>query len=1619
MPTDIDSLQLKISAEASSAEKSLNGLISTLTKLSNSLSFKNTSGLSNLSSGISQLSKSMQQFKSSEIKTQDFTRISTGLAKIAGINAQGVQNAAQSINSLSRNLGELQNLTFDSQGVANIANAISKLGRGTVTQAAQNIPVLTDALQGLANVLSGLKIDTSNIDSIQSLTSSITKLGGKSATTAASGNIENLATALKNMMTTLSTAPKVSQNVIQMAQSLAQLASAGGSAGNATRSLASSFNIFSSSSNKAKKSAGGLAAAFGKFYATYWLLIRSLGTFKKAIDISSDLTEVQNVVDVTFGDMAYKVEELADTSIEDFGMSELTLKEISSRFQAMGTAMDLSTDKAREAFDFLRDNGTIYDETADSIADMSIELTKLAADMASFYNMEQEDVAKNLQAIYTGETEPLRKYGLDLTQATLQEWALKQGLDADISSMTQAEKTMLRYQYVMANTAAAQGDFARTSQTWANQVKILAQNFEQLGSIVGGVLINAFKPFVQALNRVMSAVINFAQTVSDALGAIFGWEYQVGGGGVTDDMEAAADSADDLADGTGNAADNAKKLKSYLLGIDELNVLDPDTGDNDSGSGSGVGGAGSTGSGSGGKWVETESLWEKYTSDIDTLYKLGEYIGKTLTDAMNSIDWESVYEGARNFGTGLANFLNGLISPELFGATGRTIAGALNTAIYAALSFGQTFDWTDLGLSIANGINEFFKNYDFASAAEVVNTFAKGILKTITTAIDKVDWDLVGNKIGEYLAGIDLFSIMGKVAQAIWKALNSAVDLYAGVFDTAPIEATFLSIVGLTKLLNNTKISGFIKSIGNGIKNVQNFTKAIGGSEDALKALQSTSPKAGKAVDVLLDSFWSLKTGVADGDWLSGISLAFDNIRDNLSGVQKGVIGAVTAFAEFSIAKDSISDLITGTGNLGANIAELVASVGAASIAFSTVFGFPGGVIAAGITGIIAGIGGIIEANKQLAEQEEIELYGDKLSNITQKINESADALRERTSASLEYVNTAGIAETNMAKDLADKYFELAEKENLTTQEKEEMKNMAGALVDTLPELENYYNTQTGLLDTTREKVDELIDSKLEEIRVSAIEDKLKDVYTSQIDALDDLKTAVDTANTAKEQMIEAEERYNELSDKQELLNQYNLLTDEISRTSDASDELLSKQDELYNAITDNGANPNFRYFENLQYEINLAKEDLDTFREQYNNAISTLSNMEGAYETTESTISELTNMLVSGMADAGSDSASGLAKGMNDNASVVEEAGKLLAEAGIDSAANAQQSHSPSKVYMQLGKDAVDGYNLGITQNSPSTVEAINTWMASAQEAMSSEQWALMFSNILPAFQTAWGAVTEWWNSTAMPEFWSNISSTTFSVENWTTLFNSIPTALQTKWNEASNWWTKTAMPKFWKSAQDWFSNKRWTELLEQVRLAFETKWTEIEKLLSEITLRINQNFTTQIQLMQTNWISALDVMENDFISTFDTIEADADSAINSIISKVNNAISAINQLKAAMASIGGSGGISVGLNIQGYASGGFPEMGELFLANETGSPEFIGSIGGRTAVANNDQIVQGIAAGVRDAITSAIVPYLNDLVASNQEIAAKDTSISLDGRELVTGIDERRARNGYSFSG
>lgn len=840
MATSIDELQIEINAQAVKANQAIDTLVRKIDKLTASVGTLDTGKLNSLASSITSIGASM--------KTID------------GAKADGFSTITRNIKSLNKI--DSSNLVTISNNVRNISKAFS--GMSGMTEAAKNL---------------------------NELATGIKQLGYKSADKAI-GNIPQLAKAVRQLMTELSKAPKVSRNVIDMTNALAKLARTGASSGRAATSISKAFNSIYTSSGKASLGIASIGKRFRSLFSQIMPFIGIWQAFsfaKQAVEISSDLTEVQNVVDVTFGDFKSKIEDLAKVSIPELGMSELTTKQIASRFQAMGTAMGIAQG---------------------NMADMSVELTRLTGDMASFYNVEQKAVGEDLEAIFTGQTKPLRQYGLDLTEATLQEWALKNGIDANVNSMSQMEKTMLRYQYVLANTGAAQGDFLRTQDTWANQVRILKQNFEQLASVIGGVFINALKPLVKALNAAMSHIIAFAKVISDALGKIFGWTYEEGGGGIANDFEDAAGSSGDIADNTGKAAKNAKELNKQLQGFDKLNVLQTSNSgtSGNSGSAGGIGGAGGAAA-DGGQWKKTETKF--FESDIDTLYKLGKKISETLIDAMESIDWNKIYEKARGFGKGLASFLNGLFAGHngktLFGEVGKTIASALNTAVYSALEFAKEFDFKQFGYNIADGINNFFRTFDFKSLAQTLNKWVDGIKEAFFTAIKNIDWKSVFKGIKDFITELDIDTVGIIVGALIIKKIikaniaKTALEYFGGKISSKLVGAIAAKIgVDATWGTVGKGIAVKIGTIGKGIAvkiasaisaNAPLILKALGTIGLSIAAAiggwnigQWLNEKiTGEKIDLsFFEQMNEIKNSFSDGSWREAFSLWKDDIETNM-----------------------------------------------------------------------------------------------------------------------------------------------------------------------------------------------------------------------------------------------------------------------------------------------------------------------------------------------------------------------------------------------------------------------------------------------------------------------------------------------------------------------------------------------------------------------------------------------------------------------------------------------------------------------------------------------------------------------------------------------------------------
>nr|UVX50420.1 MAG: hypothetical protein [Bacteriophage sp.] len=293
---------------------------------------------------------------------------------------------------------------------------------------------------------------------------------------------------------------------------------------------------------------------------------------KECVELGSDLAEVQNVVDVTFTTMSDKVNEFAKNAMTSAGLSETMAKRYVGTFGAMSKSFGFSEAQAY---------------------DMSTALTQLTGDVASFYNISQDLAYIKLKSVFTGETETLKDLGVVMTQSALDQYALANGYGKTTSAMTEQEKVALRLAFVQKQLSAASGDFIRTSDSWANQVRVMQLQLQSLKATVGQGLINLFTPVLKVINILLGKLATLANAFKSFTELITGKKSsgQTGASGAglagtdaiadtADQYGNAADNAEKLADATNDTADATKKAtkaaKGYLSPLDEINNYSTD-----------------------------------------------------------------------------------------------------------------------------------------------------------------------------------------------------------------------------------------------------------------------------------------------------------------------------------------------------------------------------------------------------------------------------------------------------------------------------------------------------------------------------------------------------------------------------------------------------------------------------------------------------------------------------------------------------------------------------------------------------------------------------------------------------------------------------------------------------------------------------------------------------------------------------------------------------------------------------------------------------------------------------------------------------------------------------------
>ena len=684
---DIDSLQIKIKADANNASNALDKLANSLTNFQRSLS----------------------------IDTSKLTSISNSIQSIA--------NAASSMN------------TSGIKNISTLTNSINRMGKIDTS----GLSRISSALKTFSADMAGTKVD--GVGDIASIASSISRLGGVASGRAIT-NIPLLEKNLKQLFTTLSTAPNVSENIIRMTNALAGLASTGAASGRAANSLGRNLNTYTASAKRATKSTFSLAAAFGKFYATYFLVIRGIKSLWKSIEGTTDYIEAFNYYTVAFNKVGKEwgkdFEKFGYDNAENYAQSfgnrvnELLGKMSGLKVDVDGGLISESGMKnlglnLQEITQYASQLASITNslgQTGEVTTAISKSMTMLAGDISSLFNVDFSTVATNLQSGLIGQSRALYKYGIDITNATLQTYAYRYGIEKAVSEMSQAEKQQLRLLAILDQSKVSWGDLANTINSPSNMIRQFTNNVKEAGMVLGQLFIPVLQKVLPVINGVVIAIKRLLVSVANLLGIKIDFSsFGQGVSGYNEELEGTADALDKV--GT-----SAKNAQSGIRAFDKLKVISTPK---SSGSGSGAGGAG-----------------------ID--------LTKEIMDATAEYEkvWQEAFDKMQNTAMGWADKIEKLLDP----------------------------------------VKKLFKdlfNGDFFEAGQDLSGIVTGIFNWMSDAIASVDWYQIGQNIGQFLAGIDWTAVFTSAGNFIETAIDAAIDLWKGSFDAAPIETTILTAIGLLK----------------------------------------------------------------------------------------------------------------------------------------------------------------------------------------------------------------------------------------------------------------------------------------------------------------------------------------------------------------------------------------------------------------------------------------------------------------------------------------------------------------------------------------------------------------------------------------------------------------------------------------------------------------------------------------------------------------------------------------------------------------------------------------------------------------------------------------------------
>lgn len=833
------------------------------------------------SAGVEQLAKKLAALKSSiSGSTTALSKVASGISAIKNaVNNMNTGDFASKMNRISDSLSRLKNQTDSlkiSSSIGNQLTAISKAVDSLPNAPGDKIKNLAEGLQPLSTL--GKSNMTTFINQLKKLPEVIQKLE--------KADIDKFTIQMKDLASAMK----------PFADEMNKVAFGFSAFPSKIQKLINSTEEYNNAVGKATNKTSAWEKAIKKlsFVAVYRASVKFLGN---VINKASEYQEDLNLFTVSMGEYAEEAYNYAQKVSEVVGIDPAEWMRNQGVFNTIITGFGVAGDKA---------------------AYMSQNLTQLGYDLASFYNIDFESAMQKVQSGIAGELEPLRRLGYDLSVARLEQERLNLGIDKSVSSMTQAEKSQLRYYAMMTQVTQVQGDMARTLEQPANMLRVLRAQIEQCARAIG----NLFIPILTKVLPIAIAVADGLRQIISAIAGLFGvtlntpdWNASIGN---------ATSGTEDIADNMGSAVESAKELKRYLAPFDELNVLpDQSTGSGGSGSGTGLG----TGSGDLGIDLPGyDFLKNAVTTQIDAWKKklepLVSFVKKNIGEILELITTIGAALLAWKFSVGFLNGIEALkaLSGKELSMPLTIVAGGILTATGFKIEFSGIKDAIEKGLNSLN-FGEIIVGGLLGTAG--AGLLGKGIVSFITTAFKGkavanaianggklISTGLIGAAIGAIVAGIPMF------VTGVYDAITNGLNILNGLLipaGTAFVGAGIGAMIGAVGGPLGALIGLVVGAVVDlGIAIAQHWDEIKEATVNAWNSVKEKTIEVWNGIKDWLSTAWNSIKTTASSVWSSvstTVSNTWTTIKTNASKFMSNLLD--TFKTKFEKLKQTVTDAIS------------------------------------------------------------------------------------------------------------------------------------------------------------------------------------------------------------------------------------------------------------------------------------------------------------------------------------------------------------------------------------------------------------------------------------------------------------------------------------------------------------------------------------------------------------------------------------------------------------------------------------------------------------------------------------------------------------------------------------